>query len=222
MPATHFFKIWGSVPRISPSWRVTSFGWTTALEVKIPMGFWWKIGHVENDVHHRNDLFFKDRSWFFGGNLKGLAPAVNENSWAFDMWTVTIHNSGLFWDGWLVMAIGLNQWSTFVELPVFRLSTSDLPVVAGKFSRSYDGYNKPFETYFVATGLVLGASVLRPSLVAICIPFLSRTVQNHEFHSTIYTCPNYSHCISIMFQQDVVGLPMIFPLDSHHPHDIPL
>ena len=25
---------------------------------------------------------------------------------------------------------------------------------AGKFSRAYDGYNKPFETYFVATGLV--------------------------------------------------------------------
>ncbi|CAL1153338.1 unnamed protein product [Cladocopium goreaui] len=31
--------------------------------------------------------------------------------------------------------------------------------LGGKFSRSYDGYNKPFETYFVATGLVLGASV---------------------------------------------------------------
>eukprot|EP00435_Cladocopium_sp_Y103_P073709 s6_g44.t1 len=28
--------------------------------------------------------------------------------------------------------------------------------LGGKFSRSYDGYNKPFETYFVATGLVPG------------------------------------------------------------------
>ena len=29
-------------------------------------------------------------------------------------------------------------------------------VGTGKFSRTYDGYNKPFETYFVATGLVPG------------------------------------------------------------------
>ena len=29
----------------------------------------------------------------------------------------------------------------------------------GKFSRTYDGYNKPFETYFVATGLVPRPSV---------------------------------------------------------------
>ncbi|CAE7671799.1 TTN [Symbiodinium sp. CCMP2592] len=28
--------------------------------------------------------------------------------------------------------------------------------LGGKFSRTYDGYNKPFETYFVATGLVPG------------------------------------------------------------------
>eukprot|EP00439_Symbiodinium_sp_Y106_P058774 s472_g8.t1 len=30
--------------------------------------------------------------------------------------------------------------------------------LGGKFSRTYDGYNKPFETYFVATGLVPGRS----------------------------------------------------------------
>ncbi|CAE7483393.1 unc-22, partial [Symbiodinium microadriaticum] len=31
--------------------------------------------------------------------------------------------------------------------------------LGGKFSRTYDGYNKPFETYFVATGLVPRPSV---------------------------------------------------------------
>ena len=47
-------------------------------------------------------------------------------------------------------------WEAQRRLPVDFRSVLTLP---GKFSRTYDGYNKPFETYFVATGLVPRPSV---------------------------------------------------------------
>jgi hypothetical protein len=101
------------------------------------------------------------------------------------------------------------QWSTFVQQGLSPFNQPVTSVVAGKFSRSYDGYNKPFETYFVATGLVLGASV--PSFerkVAICIPFLSRTVQNND-GSTILV-----HAIPIVFPSCSNKMWLGFPWSS--------
>ena len=54
-----------------------------------------------------------------------------------------------------------------MELSWWRIGSTDFAILkgyelwmddglGGKFSRAYDGYNKPFETYFVATGLVPG------------------------------------------------------------------
>ena len=42
-----------------------------------------------------------------------------------------------------------------IPFPLFSC-TLCIEVLRGKFTRTYDGYNKPFETYFVATGLVPG------------------------------------------------------------------
>ena len=78
----------GSVPRISPSWRVTSFGWTTALEVKIPMGFDeapWPCGKW--CASQKLFVFLKIAAEFLLEIWRVWhLPWIL--SWAFDMWTV--------------------------------------------------------------------------------------------------------------------------------------